>query len=230
MLRFVIDDCLTDDELCEIRWSAPANVGLRGLASMRPGRSGNRTFKGKVMKGLVLAAIAALSFSAPLAAQDAPARLEIRGVFIGDTIEQVKTAHPAASCDKGDGVFSEIACTSRGFGNAGDAFIMYYIVGGKVESATVSFDAKYFSGISLALREKFGDPTKDTEEEVTNAMGAAFRNRKSYWITPGTLEAIQLEERSGKVTRSSVQLTSKAGMDASMARFKASKQVEAGKL
>lgn len=165
-----------------------------------------------------------------VAAQEASRRLEIRGIALNDPQAQVLTIHPSARCRPEDGVIADEICVASGFGDNDDAIVMYYIVGGRVETASVMLDSQEFPGTSLALRAKFGDPSSSKDDTVQNGAGATFRNRKFAWTDVTSSQTLDIVERSGKITRSVVTLSSDQGNQARTERFKASKQAEASKL
>lgn len=176
------------------------------------------------MKAILAATIIAAAFAAPAHAESP---LEIRGVALGDSLEQLSAIHPSARCSLADREVSDDTCTIRGYGSVDDAFVMYIIVDGKVESAAVLMDSASLPGTLLAMKAKFGEPSID-DSTVTNAMGASFRNRKATWTTDAG--RIVAEERVGRIDKAQIKMESIAGVRASMQRFKAAKAAEAAAL
>lgn len=79
--------------------------------------------------------------------------------------------------------------------------LLLYFYDGKLQTISISFDAKNFTQVADALKEKYGEGSLKTEE-IQNRMGATFENRIVSWRSPGaTLEAKRI---SGKIDRSSV--------------------------
>jgi hypothetical protein len=83
---------------------------------------------------------------------------------------------------------------------------------GGFAQAYLGFSSKDYATIEAAFLERYGAPTKTTEEMIQNRMGAQFTNRKHQWV--GQNVSIYLTKFSGTVTNGSAILATKEYLSA----------------
>jgi len=129
--------------------------------------------------------------------------LEVQGVPLGATVEQLQQANPlfrcygatctfypaeAASAQCGT-VSSEpavLGCYARvgseyAFASVHGAEYVAYLKGGRVGEFRVMFPTAHADEVVAALEEQYGAPSDDREFETQNQLGARFVNRVVTW-------------------------------------------------
>ncbi len=84
-------------------------------------------------------------------------------------------------------------------------FYVHKFVDGILYEIEVWFDSDRFYTVNLALREKFGRPTKESQTAVQNRLGAVFENETVAWSN-GISEVV-LEQRSFSIDTSVLRVT-----------------------
>ena len=93
---------------------------------------------------------------------------------------------------------------ATGFGPAPVVDWLIAIRDDRVAKATIELAVQQFSGVVIALTEKYGAPQTDQIATIQNRAGAKFDNRVVVWnLQTGTIRA---EQRFGSVDRSRVVL------------------------
>jgi hypothetical protein len=159
---------------------------------------------------LKLATIFCVLFAtSALAATPAPP-LEVKGVQLGATMEQLRGAIPqvkcygatctfdpvdvaAARCGEASAEQSVLDCYGRigtdyAFGQVHGAKYSAYVKDGRVGEIRVTFTVARADEVVTAMTEKYGKPTDDRQFESQTRLGEKFGNRAVTWSRPdGTL-------------------------------------------
>jgi hypothetical protein len=135
--------------------------------------------------------------------------LELKGIQIGEPLSKVKDVFPGASCGETycwvrteseiskRCALTDTKCRSDAskdlmFGPVYAREYWFYPRDGNIGRIKAIFGAPQTAKLILALQEKYGPPTSDAVETVTNRMGAKFDNRIVNWTrTDGTINVTQ---------------------------------------
>lgn len=147
--------------------------------------------------------------------QGLPEPLEIKGIRIGMSEQDVRGAWKREACqDSRDPAMGDRICFIQRptFAGVPATGINVGIYDDRVESVYVGgVSADDFDEVLSALIAKYGPPSEDVPSVVENRMGTEFDNRTVRWIdAQGT--TMQAVKRGGSVDSSSVMLLS-AGLE-----------------
>lgn len=150
-----------------------------------------------------LSAISFALFVAPaLAATSAPP-LEVQGVPLGASVEQLQQAIPLFRCYGATCTFDPaeaasarcgplssdpavLGCYGRSgsdyaFASVHGAEYVAYLRAGRVGEFRVTFPTAHADEVVSALQQKYGPPSDEREFEAQNQLGARFVNRVVTW-------------------------------------------------
>ena len=150
---------------------------------------------------IALIACACLSVSRIAAAQAPP--LEVQGVALGASAEQLQQTIPQFRCygatcsfDPSDAATAQcgpvssdpsvLACYAQAgsqyaFASAHGARYAAYLHEGRVGEFRVTFPMASADTVASTLQEKYGPPSLDREFDAKNRLGASFVNRVVTW-------------------------------------------------
>ena len=139
--------------------------------------------------------------SAIAAAQTPP--LEVKGIPLGATAEQLQQAIPLFKCRGATCIFDPIdaaiaqcgpvssdpavlGCYSSSgseyaFGPAHGAKYTAYLKDGRIGEFRITFPTASADEVVIALKEKYGVPSGDRQFETQNRLGASFVDRTVTW-------------------------------------------------
>lgn len=142
-------------------------------------------------------------FAASAIAGSQTPRLEVQGVPLGATVEELQQAIPLFRCYGATCTFdpAEAASARCGpvssdpavlgcYGSAGSKYAFAsvhgaeytaYLNGGRVGEFRVTFPTAHADEVVSALEEKYGTPSDAREVETENQLGARFVNRVVSW-------------------------------------------------
>jgi hypothetical protein len=150
-----------------------------------------------------IAAIACAFFAASAIAAAPTPPLEVKGVPLGATVEQLQQAIPLFKCHGATCIFDPIDAASAqcgpassepavldcygrsgseyAFGPARGAKYSAYLKDGRIGEFRVTFPTARADEVVIALTEKYGTPSDDRRFETQNRLGARFGNRAVTW-------------------------------------------------
>jgi hypothetical protein len=148
-------------------------------------------------------AIACAFFATSAFAAAPTPQLEVKGVPLGATVEQLQQAIPLFKCNGATCIFDPIdAATAQcgsvssepavlqcygssgseyAFGPAHGAKYTARLKDGRVGEFRVTFPTARADEVVIALTEKYGAPSGDRQFETQNRLGARFVNRAVTW-------------------------------------------------
>jgi hypothetical protein len=99
------------------------------------------------------------------------------------------------------------------FGLIGDVFVKMFGIqlNRKLGEIELQFSSQSFTQLLTIFMARYGEPSIQETEEVTNALGAKFPNRIAEWH--GERLSIRMKERWGKVDEGAVKLTTDFWLD-----------------
>jgi hypothetical protein len=130
---------------------------------------------------------------------------EFKGIGLGSDITAIESS-PKFSCRNPDSPIADRICSLRygereTIAGAPIGTLLLYYYDGKLQTISISLEAKHFSQVAEALKEKYGEGNSKTET-IQNRMGASFENRIVTWRKPGAI--LEAKRFSGKIDTSSV--------------------------
>lgn len=117
--------------------------------------------------------------------------LEVKGIPLGATKEQLLERMPSMTCKGND-------CGTQAHDDFGGAETTGYMASfrdGKLGSFYIRFKQSGTDQIIGALTEKYGKPTQTSRQQMQNAFGARYESRGADWRFPEG--SIIVEQRGG---------------------------------
>lgn len=145
--------------------------------------------------GLICACTSVLAQSEPF---------EFKGIALGSDIAAIESSS-RFSCRDPNSPIADRTCSLRygekeTIAGAPVNTLLLHFYGGKLHAISISFEAKNFSQVADALKEKYGEAVFKTEE-IQNRMGATFENRIYTWRRPEAI--LEAKRFSSKIDTSS---------------------------
>jgi hypothetical protein len=158
------------------------------------------------------AAIVALLLLCALPARGAEGSFDLKGVPLGATEADLVARFPGIQCRESAAATAERICSvlKDSYGGA-EASLLFALIGGKVSNMSARFSSKDFAEVAAAMRERFGPPTSEVTDTVTNRAGAQFENETFTWKRGG--EIATARRYSGTLDRASVTFISEASIE-----------------
>lgn len=157
--------------------------------------------------------------------------LELKGVRLGMTFEELQTAFPAGQLSPGrpnlNGMSCLLAntfCTVNVGTVAGiESVLQVSLSDGRVADAYMGkLSPSEFQGVVKALQEKFGKPSSTSQGIVQNRMGGKFDNPSFVWSFPeGKLFATKFMPGAPTLDISQVEISSSSWIAEKEAKQKA---------
>lgn len=144
-------------------------------------------------------------------------RIDFKGVALGSSEQELLKQHPEFKCNgagKRPGGADRICLAIKDSGAtyagvSADINLLYY--SDSLEYVLVYFSSDKYLDIHEALIAKYGAPTLEEKQQVTNRMGAVFEDVTSQWKRSGTI--LQLSKYVGKISTSNVTISTETGLD-----------------
>jgi hypothetical protein len=136
-------------------------------------------------------------------AQEPP--FDFKGIALGSDISSIES-NSRFSCRDPQSPIADRVCSLK-FGEretiagASVQVLLLYYYSGTLETISITFDAKHFSGVADALAEKYGAGSVKTEA-LQNRMGATFENKVYSWRRNNA--TLEVKRYSSKLDTSSV--------------------------
>lgn len=134
-------------------------------------------------------------------------QLDIKGVRLGMSQNDVKALEPEIFCAAYSTSESDTACYFKGLltyaGTRAELFVL--LKQDKVTTAWVTVDSADFENVVLAITEKLGEPSSKTTDRVQNLSGAKFDNYSFHWVRKG--EILSARKYTEKITQSKISLS-----------------------
>ena len=158
------------------------------------------------------AVLVALLLLGALPARGAEGGFDLKGVPLGATEADLVARFPGIQCRERTAATAERICSvpKESYGSA-EAGLLFAVIGGKVSNMSARFNSKDFAEVVAAMRERFGPPTSEETETVTNRAGAQFENKTFTWKRGG--EIATARRYAGTLDRASVTFLSEASIE-----------------
>ena len=127
--------------------------------------------------------------------------LEIKGIHLGISEEDLMKITPKVECKKSETLNADALCALQKFDDIpssmetiGSAKVLgydFYFLNNRLGTIVVHFWSRDFTATIAAFEEKFGKP-KSTSTVVQNKLSAKYENHKFSW--PRKNEFIEIEE------------------------------------
>ncbi len=153
-----------------------------------------------------------LLFTWGIGASAQEGRIDLKSVTLGASEAQVTARFPGITCRDRSVATAERMCTvlKETYGGA-EASLSFALIGGKVSNMGARLNSRDFANVVAAMRERFGSPSSEENETVTNPMGARFDNQVLTWRRGG--EVVVARHYSGSLDRASVTFVSEAAIE-----------------
>lgn len=156
--------------------------------------------------------------------------LDIKGVRIGMSMDELTQSFPNGSAEPGDAALNGVSCITADFCdvNVGTiagipASLLVTFRDGKIADAYIGkISPAEFDGVVAALREKFGPPTQSSSGYVQTKIGAKFDNPQYVWKrSDGFVFAARYFPGAPTIANSQIEISSLAWVAAKTAKEKA---------
>lgn len=127
--------------------------------------------------------------------------------MIGSTEADVKRVHQAARCGTPTALLGDRVCNVATTYGGAVANISYFLVGDRMESATVALSPKDFDDVVTAMRERYGAPKEQDRRETTKG-GLSVNNPILSWSIAESELTVRATKYAGRLDRSSISFTS----------------------
>lgn len=145
---------------------------------------------------------------APQQKPAAPNQIEFKGAVLGQPIDKGMD-FGSEDCKrvlaKGSGAC--LALTT--YGQATPKHVSVHIDGGRLHRVSVILEPQSFDDVLAALIQKYGPPTSESSSELSNAMGAKFRDVVAQWVAKDG-STVYAQKYVGDILTSAVALDSAA--------------------
>lgn len=129
---------------------------------------------------------------------------DFKGIKLGSSEQQIKTAINGIDCYKPVKVVDRICSTSKeSFAGIPNVYLTAQLVDDQVNSINVSFPTSEFSAALSALNEKYGTSSDIKKETITTRVGVSYENEIYTWSKGGS--TLVAKRYSYRVDRSSVE-------------------------
>lgn len=134
---------------------------------------------------------------------------DLKGIALGASEADVTARFPTVTCrDRGTATAERLCTVLKDSYSGAEAGLFFSLIGGKVSNMSARFNSRDFANVVAAMKERFGPPSSEEIETVSNRMGVQFQNQMLTWIRSG--EIVVARRFAGSLDRASVTFISKA--------------------
>jgi len=154
---------------------------------------------------------------------------DLKGITLGASEADVTERFPSVKCrDRVPATVERMCAVAKEtYGEVG-ANLFFALNGGKVQTMSARFSSRDFASVIETMKERFGPPSSEETETVSNRMGAQFRNEIFTWKRGA--EGVRAARYSGSLDRASIMFFSEASIEESARRSRPEKPERAPSL
>jgi len=154
---------------------------------------------------------------------------DLKGVTLGASEADVTGRFPSLKCrDRSVAEVERMCAVAKDTYGGAEANLFFRLFDGKVSSMSVRYHSRDFASVLEAMKERFGLPSSEKTETLSDRKGAQYQNEVFTWKRGG--EIALAEHYSGSLDRASIMFFSEASIEESTRRSRPEKREPASGL